>query len=108
MSNIEEAAVFTAPAQNSDTEIVLTREDARIIKGEKIVIHQNKFTIDSVEVEIFTHENSTRYPAKNTNGVTIAELVDALHYLDLNPERIIHFLQNAVNAGLIEGKLLLK
>ena len=108
VSNIKNSAVSIRPLQVSDTEIILTRKDARVITGENTVIHSNKFMIDSVEVEIFTNSSSTEPPAKSADGVTIAELVDALHYLDMKPDRIIHFLQSAVSAGLIQGRLLFK
>ena len=108
VSNIEDSAVFTDTGQISDTEIILTKDDARIIKGENTIIHRNRFMIDSVEVEIFTNSNSNNNAAQHVNGVTIAELVNALHYLEMNPERIIHFLQSAVNTGMIKGRLLLK
>jgi flagellar basal body P-ring protein FlgI len=61
-----------------------------------------------VEVEIFPRSGSLDNESHIEEGVTISELVEALHYLDMKPERIIQFLQNAINAGMINGKLLLK
>lgn len=109
ISRTLEAAVTSAPpAQVVNTEIIVTREDARVLKGARTVIQSNKFIIDSVEVEIFVNSNSTESTTQGTHGVTVSELVNALHYLEIKPDRIIQFLQTAVNAGLIKGKLFLK
>jgi hypothetical protein len=107
-SNIADSAGLISLEEISNNEIILLKENARVVKGENTIIPRKKFIIDSVEVEIFPRSGSLDNESPIEEGVTIAELVEALHYLDMKPERIIQFLQNAINAGMINGKLLLK